>query len=164
DDPRAGRAQGAREDPPRGLDELMPSTPVPSRDLVAGNTYSWESLGDRFGFNPEYLGAAGGMISRPKHNVLLIITHPGGAKSFDYGDYWDDRDLIYAGRGKVGDQELKGQNRDLAQNRRMVLVFEPAGSYQLRLIGQARCIEHWWTREPDQEDKLRRVLRYRLRF
>src|SRR5262249_45276218 len=28
----------------------------------------------------------------------------------------------------------------------------------------AHCIEHWWTREPDQADKLRRVLRYRLRF
>jgi len=88
------------------------------RGLVRGETYSWASLGDRFGFGADYLGAAGGMISRPKHNALLVMTHPGGAKSFDYGDYWDNRDLIYAGRGKLGDRKLEGQNRDFAESRR----------------------------------------------
>jgi hypothetical protein len=58
------------------------------------------------GFRESYLGAAGGMISRPAHDAVLIITHPGGAKSFDYGDYWEnDRTLIYAGRGKTGRPE-----------------------------------------------------------
>jgi hypothetical protein len=104
------------------------------------------------------------MISRPKHNTLLIFTHPGGAKSFDYGDYWDGGDLIYAGRGKVGDQKLQGQNRDLAENRRVVLAFEPNGARQVRLLGQAHCVDHWWTQEPDLKGELRRVLRYRLRF
>ncbi len=132
--------------------------------LNAGETYSWEALGERFGFNPDYLGAAGGMISRPTHSTLLLMTHPEGAKSFDYGDYWDNGDLIYAGRGKVGDQKLEGQNRDLATNRRVILVFEPADVRQVRLLGRAHCVEHWWTREPDQKGKLRRVLRYRLRF
>src|SRR5262245_25905385 len=132
--------------------------------LSPGTTYTWTSLADRFGFRPGYLGAAGGMISRPKHNTLLIMTHPDGAKSFDYDDYWDGPDLIYAGRGKLGDQKLEGQNRDLAENRRAVLAFEPAGARQLRFLGQARCVDYWWTREPDQVDKMRRVLRYRLRF
>jgi hypothetical protein len=132
--------------------------------LNTGQTYSWEVLGERFGFNPDYLGAAGGMISRPTHNTLLLMSHPEGAKSFDYGDYWDNGDLIYAGRGKIGDQKLEGQNRDLTTNRRVILVFEPAGARQVRLLGQAHCVEHWWTREPDQKEKLRRVLRCRLRF
>jgi hypothetical protein len=134
------------------------------RPLVSGEVYPWASLGDRFGFDPNYLGAAGGMISRPKQNTLLIITHPGGARSFDYGDYWDNRDLIYAGRGKVGDQKLDGQNRDLANRLRKILVFEPDGTRHLRYIGNPHCVEHWWTREPDQSGQLRRVLRYRLRF
>ena len=137
---------------------------LPVRALVPGETYSWEFLGERFGFGSGYLGAAGGMISRPQQKALLIVTHPEGAKSFDYGDYWDGRDLIYAGRGKVGDQKLEGQNRDLAENRRVVLAFEPADVRQLRFVGQAQCVEHWWTREADQKGKLRRVLRYRLRF
>src|SRR5216684_3736065 len=137
--------------------------PPSSSALLSGDTHSWESLGARFDFAPDYLGAAGGMISRPKHNALLIMTHPGGAKSFDYGDYWDNRDLIYAGRGKLGDQRLQGQNRDLAENHRIVLAFEPAGPRRLRFLGRARCVEHWWTREPDQSGRLRRVLRYRLR-
>src|SRR5262245_8579509 len=132
--------------------------------LSPGTTYTWTSLADRFGFRPGYLGAAGGMISRSKYNTLLIMTHPDGAKSFDYDDYWDGRDLIYAGRGKLGDQKLEGQNRDLAENRRAVLTFEPAGARQLRFLGHARCVDYWWTREPDKADNLRRVLRYRLRF
>jgi hypothetical protein len=44
------------------------------------------------------------MIPRPDLNALLLITHPGGGKSFDYDDYWDGADLMYTGRGKKGDQ------------------------------------------------------------
>jgi hypothetical protein len=47
--------------------------------LVAGATYTWEELGARFDFGPDYLGAAGGMVSRPEQNALMLVTHPGGA-------------------------------------------------------------------------------------
>ena len=144
--------------------ESVTGAAMTDRPLVPGHTYSWETVGDRFGFEPDYLGAAGGMISRPKHNALPIFTHPGGAKSFDYGDYWDDGDLIYAGRGKVGDQKFQGQNRDLAENLRVVLAFEPAGARRVRLLGEAHCVDYWWMQEPDLKGDLRRVIRYRLRF
>src|SRR5437879_609296 len=62
--------------------------PTLGRALVPGEAYSWESLGDRFGFGPNYLGAAGGMISRPQHNALLLITHPRSAKASAYGASW----------------------------------------------------------------------------
>jgi hypothetical protein len=97
-------------------------------DLVDGRTYTWEMLGSTFGFKPEYLGVAGGMISRPEHSATLLMTHPGGARSFDYGDYWDGTDLIYTGRGKRGDQERTGQNRDVGENATELHVFEPSGA------------------------------------
>ena len=60
-----------------------------------GRTYSWAELGAVFDFKPNYLSAAGGMIPRPSHGVLILITHPEGGKSFDYEDYWEGADLIY---------------------------------------------------------------------
>jgi hypothetical protein len=42
----------------------------PERPLVAGETYTWTELGARFNFSPNYLDAAGGMVSRPGQNAL----------------------------------------------------------------------------------------------
>jgi len=39
------------------------------------------------GFKTASLGSAGGMVPRPEHAALLVVTHPGGGKSFDYEDY-----------------------------------------------------------------------------
>ncbi len=83
---------------------------MPLPPLEVGRTYSWDELASLFSFKESYLGAAGGMVSRPEHDALLLITHPGGGRSFDYEDYWDGGDLIYTGRGKTGDQSLDGQN------------------------------------------------------
>ena len=46
------------------------------------------------GFKTAYLGSAGGMVPRPEHAALLVVTHPGGGKSFDYEDYRGGSDLI----------------------------------------------------------------------
>ena len=135
-------------------------------DLVPGTDYSWEELGAMFGFAPNYLGAAGGMVSRPDHNALLLMTHPGGARSIDYGDYWDEEtgDLIYTGRGKTGDQQRTGQNRDLGDNTKDVYVFQPAGPRQLHFLGQPTTTEEWTARDEDAEGNDRTVLRFRLHF
>jgi hypothetical protein len=47
---------------------------VPSLEL--GRFYSWEELGDLFGFEPVYITRVGGMVSRPVHGAILLITHP----------------------------------------------------------------------------------------
>jgi hypothetical protein len=99
--------------------------------LEPGTTYSWEQLGAIFGFRPAYLSAVGGMAPRPEHGVVLLITHPGGARRIDYGDYWDGRDLIYTGRGTRGDQVREGANRLVGNNDAALLVFEKAGSRAL---------------------------------
>ena len=79
---------------------------------------------------------AGGMLGVPGGPVLLI-GHPRGAKSFDYGDRWDGADLIYTGRGQEGDQRFEGPNGDVAENRRAIEVFEGAGR-----SGRARSLGH----------------------
>jgi hypothetical protein len=131
--------------------------------LQPGTEYSWEEMAAAFGFQPDYLGAAGGMISRPEMGALLLITRPDPAV-IDYHDYWDGNDLIYAGRGQVGDQELKGQNFDLAENRSTNYVFVSKGQRRMRFHGIAHCVEWWWDRGPDRNGTERKVIRYRLQF
>ncbi len=57
-----------------GRDGLSPRSPNTAPELVDNTVHTWDHLGERFGFAPDYLGAAGGMISRPDYNALLIIT------------------------------------------------------------------------------------------
>jgi len=117
-----------------------------------------------FDFKPAYLGSAGGMVSRPEHNALLLITHAGGARPNIYGDEWDGDELIYTGRGRTGHQKRDGQNRDLGDNQRDNLVFEPTESERLRFIGLATCVEEWTDLDSDDRGEQRSVLRFRLSF
>ena len=94
--------------------------------LRVGEEYTWEQLSDAFGFKPKLFSVGGGMLPL-KQGPLLLITHPGGAKSFDYGDRWDGQDLIYTGRGQRGNQRLIGPNRDVAEKRRRLEVLEATG-------------------------------------
>ena len=147
-----------------GFEVVKANRPTEVPDLEIGRAYSWEELGELFGFTPNYLARVGGMVPRPEMRALLLISVPGGAKSFDYGDYWEGDDLIYTGRGKEGDQVLEGANRDVAENRSSLLVFEPAGSRRLRFVGSATCPEYWEGRAEDDKGRMRRVYRFRLRF
>jgi hypothetical protein len=133
-------------------------------ELAVGRVYTAEQLGEAFGFSPYYLRTAGGMVPVANKNSLLLITHPEQDASFEYGDYWDGDDLVYTGRGQGGDQTLTGANRDVAENRRTLWVFEHLGSYQRRFLGTAFCAEHWWAIAPDKDGNRRRVIRFCLRL
>jgi hypothetical protein len=104
------------------------------------------------------------MVPRPQMNTLLLITHPAGGRSFDYEDRWDGNTLIYTGRGKIGDQRLVGPNRDVAENRRRLMVFEAVEVRQLRYLGQATCLDKWLARSPDDKGDERNVWKFRLGF
>jgi hypothetical protein len=133
--------------------------------LGTGRIYEWDELADLFGFKPGFFTVAGGMVPSAATESLLVITHPGGAKSFDYQDYWDGDDLIYTGRGKLGDQQRDDpRNLDVAENRRPLLVFEAAGSRRLRFLGRATNVEERIGRAPDDKGVMRNVLLFRLRF
>jgi hypothetical protein len=141
----------------------MPDGSAPD-SLTPGALYDWDALGRVFGFKPSYLSAAGGMPVSTATDSVLLITHPGGGKSFDYADYWDGDDLIYKGRGQSGDQKREGANLDVAENRRRLFVFEAAGPRRLRFLGQARCVGEGTAQEPDKAGLNRSVLFFRLRF
>lgn len=130
--------------------------------LSPGQVYSWEELARTFAFDPNYFSIAGGMISRPDQNALLLITHPGGARSFDYEDYWQDGHLIYTGRGQVGDQRLDGQNGELANNSRTNYVFQAEEAHLLRFLGVAACTGVWEAIGPDRSGRERRIIRFEL--
>jgi hypothetical protein len=131
--------------------------------LEIGRIYNAEELGKVFGFSPYYLRAAGGMVPAPKKESLLLITHAGKEASFEYGDYWDGEDLIYTGRGQDGDQILEGPNRDVAENRRALWVFERLEKYQRRFLGRGTCTSYIWAVAPDKNGVQRRVLRFCIR-
>lgn len=120
-------------------------------DLIAEAVYSWDDLGEAFGFAPNYLGSAGGMISRPEIGAVVLITHPDGGRSFDYHDYWDGADLIYTGRGQKGDQKLSGPNKYVAENSHALHLFEATGEpRRLKYLGRPNCTEWWWDDGPDR--------------
>jgi hypothetical protein len=129
-----------------------------------GRVYSDDELGKIFGFKPYYLRTTGGMVSVPKQDSILLITHTDKEASFEYGDYWDGEDLIYTGRGQTGDQKLSGPNRDVAENRRHLLLFERYVSHRRRFLGHVTCAGCWWGIAPDKDGLQRRVLRFCLRF
>lgn len=133
-------------------------------NLEVGRTYSWDELGGAFGFDPKLFQVGGGMLFRPERNALLLITHPGGARSFDYEDRWDPPTLIYTGRGKNGDQRLEGPNRDVAENRKQLFVLEAAHSRHLKYLGRAVCSAYWTARALDARGVERDVLKFRLTF
>lgn len=54
---------------------------------------------------------------------------PGGGKSFDYQDYWDGEDLIYTGRGQVGDQRPEEPNLVRNLRERLRPCDQPRGGY-----------------------------------
>ncbi len=133
-------------------------------DLIEQTVYTWDELGEYFGFGPQRFRAGGGMIITKPRRALLLITHPGGAQYIDYKDYWDGDDLIYTGRGLTGDQELSRENLRLATNDMTNLLFEKAGIFRLKYLGTVRCESHWWSEGPDQKNVNRKVLKFRLRF
>ncbi len=103
------------------------------------------------------------MVPSAATSSLRLITHPGGGRQFDYQDYWDGADLIYTGRGKLGNQRRDdARNLDVAENRRPLFVFEAAGPRRLLFHGRAVSVEERTGRAPDDEDVMRDVLLFRL--
>ena len=160
-----GELTVARELRRLGFEVDGPEDPTLALPMLApGRIYSWDELASAFKFKPSLFQVAGGMLPRPEFNALLLITHPGGARSFDYEDRWEGDTLVYTGRGKTGDQRLDGANRDAAENRKYLIVLEAVETRRLRYVGEATCIESWKARAPDSQGQQRDVWKFRLSF
>ncbi len=129
-----------------------------------GRIYGWQTVAGSFGFKPRLFSVGGGMLSCPERDALLLITSSDEGQSFSYGDEWDRGDLIYAGKGLTGHQQLKGVNRFVAENSRKLFLFEYAGSEKLLFHDRVKCIDYWESISPDKEGRERRVFQFRLRL
>lgn len=142
----------------------MANSPPQRPTLVVGSVYSDEQIAAAFDFKPHFLRSAGGMVSVPKLNALLLMTHQSGDASFAYGDYWEGNTLCYAGRGQKRDQAFNGSNRDVAENLRELWLFEYVSSFNRRFLGNPVCSRFWWESSRDREGQFRRSLRFMLDF
>lgn len=132
-------------------------------DLEGGQTYTHDQVGAVFSMKPAVLSWQGGIISRPQHDALLVITKHDRA-SIDYADYWHGPDLVYTGKGQRGHHEMTGENRLLAENSRRNFVFQALGEKKMRYRGVATTHEHWWSTGRDADGAMRNVIRYLLKF
>jgi hypothetical protein len=144
------------------VEEVAPALPK----LRPGAIYSWQTVARKFAFKPKFFSINGGMLSRPAFNSLLLITSFDQSSSFSYDDEWDPKtgDLIYAGKGLNGHQQLTGVNRYVAENSRELFLFEYAGAEKLLFHDRVSCIQHWEDIAPDKKGKDRRVYQFRLRL
>ncbi len=78
------------------------------RQLKPGTILDNNGLRDYFLCSPQ-----GGMRRSHKTNTLIIISNH---VEYVYEDRWIGDELHYTGMGQVGDQELKSQNRTLAES------------------------------------------------
>src|SRR5262245_15423099 len=112
---RAGEFSGGEATVRRALERLgfvVRRTVAVAENLAnlrVGQIYSWDELSTVFDFKPSLFQVGGGMLSRPELNALLLITHPGGARSFDYEDRWDGETLIYTGAVKVATKSCRAK-------------------------------------------------------
>ena len=111
------------------------------------------------------VGIMGGMRrSVRKGHIVIVSDH---TRSL-YDDRWVGEILHYTGMGKTGDQQLRDQNRTLAeadQTGVQVYLFEvfQQGSYIFR--GQVTlCAEPYQEDQLDQHQALRKVWMFPLRL
>ena len=160
------------------LDLETPTTasqpaPHPTSETVQGSNWfdlgtpvTWSQVADRFDFREGRFSVGGGMIYVRQHDALLLITHPDGGRTHNYGDRFDPDSghLLYVGKGLEGDQSMSAENRRLRDNDfSAAYVFKSVAPRTFHFLGLARSIEMPAIEDaPDRHDNMRKVFRFRL--
>lgn len=122
-------------------------------EVEMGATLSNNDLHEIFG-----VGNMGGMRRSQKNNLLLIVSDH--TKSF-YEDKWYGDVLYYTGMGKFGDQQLKSQNKTLAEsNKNGVAIYlcEVLESGKYIFHGRVQLVQDPFQQDQkDSEGTLRKV-------
>lgn len=124
-------------------------------ELVVGKEYSNTDIVEMF-----KVGSLGAMRRSHSSNALVLISYHDGNNRI-YNDYWKEDILYFTGCGQLGDQELKGQNKTLAESNKngvIVYLFEMfySGKYQYR--GIAKLSAEPFTEEECDRDGVPRVV------
>lgn len=123
------------------------------KELVPGTTLNNTELCEYFGCSPQ-----GGMRRSLKTNTLVIISNH--VESI-YEDKWIGDELHYTGMGQTGDQELKSQNKTLAESKTngvSVHLFEVFTDKEYIYQGPVELTSNpYQETQPDKDNQLRRV-------
>ena len=147
--------------------------PRPSTETANGSNcfelgapVTWSQVADQFDFLEGRFSVGGGMIYVRQHDALLLITHPDGGRTHNYGDRFDPDSghLLYVGKGLEGDQRMSAENRRLRDNDfSAAYVFKSVAPRTFHFLGLARSVEMPAIEDaPDRHDNMRKVFRFRL--
>ena len=122
-------------------------------ELVIGKEYSNADIVDMF-----KVGNLGAMRRSHSKNALVLISYHDGNDRI-YNDYWKDDVLYFTGHGQFGNQELKGQNKTLAESNEngvTVYLFEMFYSTKYQYRGIVKLIAEPFTEEECDIDGVQR--------
>ena len=106
-------------------------------ELVIGKEYNNTDIVEMF-----KVGTMGAMRRSHSRNALVLISYHDGNDRV-YNDYWKDDVLYFTGCGQLGNQELSGQNKTLAESNEngvTVYLFEMFYSTKYQYRGIVRLI------------------------
>ena len=133
-----------------------------AEELVIGKEYSNDDIVDIF-----KVGKLGVMRrSHSKNALVLILCHDSNDRNYNH--YWRNDVLYYTGHEMLGNQELSGQNKTLAEsntNGVTVYLFEVFCSTKYQYRGIVKLIAEPFTeQECDMDGIQREVWKFPLRL
>lgn len=113
------------------------------------------------------VGNMGGMRRSHSKNALVLISFHDGNDRI-YNDYWKEDILFYTGHGQPGNQELKGQNKTLAESNEngiTVYLFEMFYSQRYQYRGIVKLVDKPFVEdECDVDGVARKVWKFPLKL
>jgi 5-methylcytosine-specific restriction protein A len=127
-----------------------------------GQTYHRvEDIHEQFGGN-RYSGIA----PCADHPYVFIFFGSSGEWHGYDDELLDDGRLLYTGEGRDGDMTMDAGNaaiRDHKTNGKELHVFEIEDrAWEVTYVGQFEYKDHYWTRLPDRNDRMRDAVRFEL--
>lgn len=135
-------------------------------DLVVGNVYSNKEVAEAFSCSEQ-----GGIRVGLKHKTITLVSKV--VRRSETNPYQDkhmgnDGRIIYTGMGTKGDQELKGQNKRIAESRTngfRLFYFEAYRANEYTYKGELILDdEPYFVDEPDLNNQIRKVIKFKLKL
>lgn len=129
-------------------------------NLIRGKVYDKKKLHEKFNGQQQ-----GGMCTPANYPVIFLFDTERGQES-GYVDYWTEEGIFeWTGEGAEGNQQYTKGNRALArhvQDSEEVFLFKRKNGRFYEFIDQMVCLDYYWDKGLDKNDKIRDVIKFRL--
>jgi 5-methylcytosine-specific restriction protein A len=127
-----------------------------------GTTYHRvEDIHDQYGGN-----RYSGISPCAEHPYVFIFFGESGEWHGYDDEILNDGRFLYTGEGRDGDMTMEGGNaaiKNHKENGDELHAFElNDGAWEVTYVGQYEYTDHYWTRLPDRNDKMRDAIRFEL--